>query len=161
MSSKTNGVKAIKGNVKHFGDFPNDVGFSDIPETRSPIELKVTGKIPSYVHGVLYRTGPGSFKTPLKNGQIFTIQHWYPLNERLIDLGLTDLRSNIDSRLPLMEKYSTALAERVTNTSNTSKKPAASPSHSDKKTSAIRSFINSSPCLREANLPPPTNSATS
>ena len=80
MSSKTNGVKttkAMNGDVKHFGDFPNDVGFSDVPETRAPIELKVTGKIPSYVHGVLYRTGPGSFTTPLKNGQIFTIQHWY------------------------------------------------------------------------------------
>jgi torulene dioxygenase len=69
--------------VKHFGDFPNDIGFSDIPETRTPVELKVTGTIPNYVHGSLYRTGPGSYTTPLKNGGIFRIQHWYVLKCRL------------------------------------------------------------------------------
>ena len=72
----TNRATSMNENVKHFGDYPNDVGFSDVPETRTPIELKVMGMIPSYFHGVLYRTGPGSFTTPLKNGQIFTIQHW-------------------------------------------------------------------------------------
>jgi len=63
--------------AKHFKDYPNDVGFGDIPETRNPLELIVKGKIPDFVHGVLYRTGPGSFTTPLDNGQIFKIQHWF------------------------------------------------------------------------------------
>ena len=60
----------------HFKDYPNDAGFADIPETKTPIELHVTGRIPDYVHGSLYRTGPGSYTTPLKNGEIFKIQHW-------------------------------------------------------------------------------------
>jgi len=65
--------------VKHFNDFPNDAGFRDIPETRTPIELKVKGKIPEYVRGVLYRNGPGSYTTKCKNGQIFKVQHWFSL----------------------------------------------------------------------------------
>jgi torulene dioxygenase len=77
MNSKTNGIKLNGDKAKHFKDFPNDAGFGDIPETRTPVELKVKGTIPSYVRGVLYRTGPGSFTTPLDNGQIFQVQHWY------------------------------------------------------------------------------------
>ena len=71
--------KPPQSEAKHFKDYPNDIGFSDIPETRTPIELKVTGTIPSYVQGVLYRTGPGSYTTPTKNGEIFKIQHWFIL----------------------------------------------------------------------------------
>lgn len=69
--------QTVPRDVRHFKDYPNDAGFADIPETRTPIELKVTGTIPSYVHGVLYRTGPGSFTVPTKSGEIFKIQHWY------------------------------------------------------------------------------------
>jgi torulene dioxygenase len=71
-----NDSSIVSDSVKHFKDFPNDIGFSDIPETRTPIELKVTGTIPGYVCGSLYRTGPGSYTIPLKNGEIFRIQHW-------------------------------------------------------------------------------------
>jgi torulene dioxygenase len=80
MGAKNDGVNTtneVGEGVKHFRDYPNDAGFADVPETRTPIELKVTGNIPSYVRGVLYRTGPGSFTTPMNNGQIFKIQHWY------------------------------------------------------------------------------------
>jgi torulene dioxygenase len=63
--------------TKHFNDWPNDAGFGDIPETRTPIELKVTGRIPDYVNGILYRTGPGSYTTKRPNGQIYKVQHWY------------------------------------------------------------------------------------
>jgi torulene dioxygenase len=65
-----------KSAAEHFNGFPNDVGFSDITETTTPIELAVSGTIPEYVRGVLYRTGPGSFTTPRKNGEIFKLQHW-------------------------------------------------------------------------------------
>ena len=67
---------------KHYKDYPNDVGFGDIPETRTPVEMKVTGHIPEYVRGVLYRTGPGSFTVPTNNGKIFQIQHWYRISKR-------------------------------------------------------------------------------
>jgi torulene dioxygenase len=77
MGAKTNGKQTTDSNVKYFRDFPNDAGFADIPETRTPIELKVTGNIPNYVRGVLYRTGPGMYTTPMNNGQIFKVQHWY------------------------------------------------------------------------------------
>ena len=65
--------------VKHFKDYPNDIGFADIPETTTPVEMKVTGTIPDYVRGILYRTGPGSYTTPLNNGKTLKIQHWYDL----------------------------------------------------------------------------------
>ena len=59
MGVQTNGRRAMNGqDIEHFGNYPNDAGFSDVPETRTPIELKVTGAIPSYIQGVLYRTGP-------------------------------------------------------------------------------------------------------
>jgi carotenoid cleavage dioxygenase-like enzyme len=84
--------------VKHFNDYPNDVGFSDIPETITPVEMKVTGAIPDYVRGVLYRTGPGSYTTPLNNGKTFKIQHWYNPLFSLADSGSTDLTFSTDSK---------------------------------------------------------------
>jgi torulene dioxygenase len=78
MKKSANGTaNGISKDIKHFNDYPNDQGFADIPETRTPVELKVTGTIPDYVRGVLYRTGPGSFSTPTKKGEIFKMQHWY------------------------------------------------------------------------------------
>jgi torulene dioxygenase len=78
MNDRTDGTTMTNGTekVKHYRDYPNDAGFGDINETRTPIELKVSGTIPEYVRGVLYRTGPGSFTTPMDNGQIFKVQHW-------------------------------------------------------------------------------------
>jgi torulene dioxygenase len=71
-----------KDTAKHFKDWPNDKGFGDIPETRTPIELKVTGTIPNYVRGALYRTGPGSYTVPMNNGKTFKIQHWYHTSQK-------------------------------------------------------------------------------
>ena len=89
MSSKDSGTaNGTHKEVTHFKDWPNDAGFADTPETRTPIELKVSSEIPDYVQGVLYRTGPGSYTIPMDNGQIFTIQHWY--------LVLRCLKSSID-----------------------------------------------------------------
>ena len=78
MNRKTDSTTTANGaEIQHYKDFPNDAGFRDIPETRTPIELKVSGSIPDYVRGVLYRTGPGSYTTLLDNGQLFQVQHWY------------------------------------------------------------------------------------
>ena len=84
MTSYRSDIEVSVDKGKHYKDYPNDVGFEDIPETRTPVEMKITGVIPEYVRGVLYRTGPGSYTTPTNNGKIFQIQHWYcPLTVHL------------------------------------------------------------------------------
>ncbi|OGM47057.1 dioxygenase [Aspergillus bombycis] len=61
----------------HFNNWPNDRGFDANYEERSPIELSVTGRIPSYAAGVLYRTGPGKYKVDRENGETFQVSHWF------------------------------------------------------------------------------------
>lgn len=39
------------------------VGFKNVPATESPIDLKLEGHIPSWVHGVMYRSGKDKQKT--------------------------------------------------------------------------------------------------
>jgi torulene dioxygenase len=46
-------------------------------EERSPIELAVTGNIPPYAAGVLYRTGPGKYKVDTEDGDTFQLSHWF------------------------------------------------------------------------------------
>jgi torulene dioxygenase len=41
---------------------PSPVGFKNIPSVESSANLKLDGVIPSWVHGVMYRSG----KTPVK-----------------------------------------------------------------------------------------------
>lgn len=36
---------------------PSPVGFENVPAVEKPIELPIQGKIPSWVNGVLYRSG--------------------------------------------------------------------------------------------------------
>lgn len=36
---------------------PSPVGFKNVPATESPVEFHLEGKIPSWVHGVMYRSG--------------------------------------------------------------------------------------------------------
>lgn len=36
---------------------PSPVGFKNIPAVESPVEFKLEGQIPSWVNGVMYRTG--------------------------------------------------------------------------------------------------------
>ncbi|KII93508.1 hypothetical protein PLICRDRAFT_35731 [Plicaturopsis crispa FD-325 SS-3] len=53
-------------------------GYYNCPETPSPVALSVKGEIPSWISGVLYRTGPGTFSIPADaNGAIFEIRHWF------------------------------------------------------------------------------------
>lgn len=46
-------------------------------EQRSPIDLKVTGSIPAYVAGTLYRTGPGGHTVKTDEGKLWTASHWF------------------------------------------------------------------------------------
>ncbi|KAF8554984.1 hypothetical protein OG21DRAFT_1496630 [Imleria badia] len=62
---------------KPFNNWPNDAGFDVIHEEKEPVELKVSGNIPSYVSGTLYRTGPGGYQVQADNGKTFSIDHWF------------------------------------------------------------------------------------
>ncbi|KAK9368032.1 carotenoid oxygenase [Lipomyces kononenkoae] len=65
--------------TKHVNNWPNAAGFGDLDDTTTPISLDITGKIPSYVNGSLFRTGPGSYTVPLTNkpGQSYKVYHWF------------------------------------------------------------------------------------
>jgi torulene dioxygenase len=41
------------------------------------VELSVTGHIPAYAAGILYRTGPGKSKVDTENGGTFQLSHWF------------------------------------------------------------------------------------
>lgn len=41
------------------------------------MELQVTGKIPAYAAGTLYRTGPGKSQLQTEEGQTFHLSHWF------------------------------------------------------------------------------------
>ncbi|KAF3929541.1 hypothetical protein ABW19_dt0204624 [Dactylella cylindrospora] len=78
-SSKTASVKAqdVEKKAEPYNDWFNDPGFDWQEEVRQPVELRVTGTIPDYVRGVLYRTGPGGDKVQAENGKVFKIDHWF------------------------------------------------------------------------------------
>ncbi|KAL4804287.1 carotenoid oxygenase [Aspergillus unguis] len=61
----------------HFNDWPNDQGFDANYEQKTPIELSVTGYIPLYAAGTLYRTGPGRYKVDTEHGNTFQVSHWF------------------------------------------------------------------------------------
>lgn len=83
---------------KPFNNWPNDAGvrpvlphkpqicgvadhimlqFDVIHEEIEPVELQVSGSIPSYVSGTLYRTGPGGYQVQADNGTTFSVDHWF------------------------------------------------------------------------------------
>ena len=52
-------------------------GLNNTPEQPDPIKLGVHGQIPSWLSGVLYRTGPGTFSVPTKHGREWKPTHWF------------------------------------------------------------------------------------
>ncbi|MCJ1352939.1 MAG: hypothetical protein MMC33_002923 [Icmadophila ericetorum] len=66
-----------KETTEHFNNWPNACGFETDYEQRTPIELKVTGIIPSYAAGVLYRTGPSNYKAKTKDDKELSMSHWF------------------------------------------------------------------------------------
>ncbi|KAK9476632.1 carotenoid oxygenase [Lipomyces japonicus] len=68
----------MTSNITHVNNWPNAAGFDDLEDTKFPVELHVTGTIPSYIFGTLLRTGPGSYKVPAEsNGKAFKVTHWF------------------------------------------------------------------------------------
>ena len=58
--------------------WPNDLGFDTVREERQPIELKVTGYIPAYAAGTLYRNGPGAHQLKDSDGNVrYQCSHWF------------------------------------------------------------------------------------
>ncbi|KAF9818292.1 hypothetical protein IEO21_02920 [Rhodonia placenta] len=53
--------------------------FENAPEVRDPIDLEIHGTIPPWVSGVLYRTGPGTYRVPTTADPSRTvdIHHWF------------------------------------------------------------------------------------
>ncbi|KAI8950060.1 carotenoid oxygenase [Xylaria longipes] len=60
-----------------FDDWPNEAGFEGLTEVRGPVELNVTGFIPSWAAGTLYRTGPGGYKVENTPKGTFKTTHWF------------------------------------------------------------------------------------
>ncbi|KAI9701183.1 MAG: hypothetical protein M1836_001852 [Candelina mexicana] len=58
-------------------DWPNDIGFEASHEERVAIELSVTGRIPAFAAGTLYRTGPGGYQVEASNGRVLSRSHWF------------------------------------------------------------------------------------
>ena len=64
-------------------------------EEREPVELKVTGHIPSYAAGTLFRTGAGPRAVNTKNGR-FPVHHWFDslsINHRFQLIPTEDAKS--------------------------------------------------------------------
>ncbi|PMD30913.1 hypothetical protein L207DRAFT_549061 [Hyaloscypha variabilis F] len=53
-------------------EWPNEAGFQTLHEQHEPISLPIIGSIPAYAAGVLYRTGPSSYKA-----DNFSCSHWF------------------------------------------------------------------------------------
>lgn len=61
----------------HFNDWPNAIGLDAHYEERTPVQLRVEGRIPDYVRGTLFRTGLGPRTLPTENGGTFKVNHWF------------------------------------------------------------------------------------
>ena len=76
--------EAVKNVLRQsYKDWPNEAGFLGLREERGPIEIPVTGTIPSWAVGSLYRTGPGQVDVPVdtsqgtKDKKAYRIDHWF------------------------------------------------------------------------------------
>ncbi|PCH43246.1 carotenoid oxygenase [Wolfiporia cocos MD-104 SS10] len=54
-------------------------GFENVQEQRDPVDLTIHGTIPSWLSGVLYRTGPGTYRIPTTAdpSKVVDIHHWF------------------------------------------------------------------------------------
>ncbi|KAG0336264.1 hypothetical protein BG000_006760 [Podila horticola] len=57
--------------------WPYAAGYDNCPEVLEPMPLKVKGTIPSWLEGVLYRSGPGTYDLETESGKQVHIQHWF------------------------------------------------------------------------------------
>ncbi|KAM5475360.1 putative torulene dioxygenase [Microsporum audouinii] len=69
-------TETFKGSPALDNNWPNHQGFDTSYEERTPIELKVSGEIPPWVSGTLYRTGIGQREIETVKG-VFQVRHWF------------------------------------------------------------------------------------
>ncbi|KAH8887897.1 carotenoid cleavage dioxygenase 1 [Thozetella sp. PMI_491] len=60
-----------------YQEWPNDAGFDGLSQETTQIETVVTGTIPAWAAGVLYRTGPGVCKIADTVKGTFYATHWF------------------------------------------------------------------------------------
>lgn len=78
LGDRNTAVASSSKDVKeHWNDWPNEKGFDPEYEQPTPVELRVTGNIPAYAAGVLYRTGPGKSQVQTDQGNLFQLSHWF------------------------------------------------------------------------------------
>ncbi|KZT39002.1 hypothetical protein SISSUDRAFT_1020819 [Sistotremastrum suecicum HHB10207 ss-3] len=76
VSTEVDSFQPVSSTLKPEWDF--SLGFMYSPEHREPMELKVTGKIPSWLCGVLYRTGPAIYDVWVQEtGKETSITHMF------------------------------------------------------------------------------------
>ncbi|KAJ1567098.1 hypothetical protein HK096_010965, partial [Nowakowskiella sp. JEL0078] len=57
--------------------------FQNTPEITTPVELNVTGTIPNWISGALFRVGPGTYEVQLtegkkyRGGDVYKVDHWF------------------------------------------------------------------------------------
>ncbi|KAB5554861.1 carotenoid cleavage dioxygenase 1 [Coniochaeta sp. 2T2.1] len=82
-TSRYSGVEEAKKHQEQIrahqqvAEWPNDAGFQGLDEHRGPIELKITGNIPQWAAGTLYRTGPAGCTVEDTSAGTFDISHWF------------------------------------------------------------------------------------
>ncbi|KLU83744.1 hypothetical protein MAPG_02795 [Magnaporthiopsis poae ATCC 64411] len=60
-----------------FEDWPNAPGLLGLREERGPVEMKVSGEIPAWAAGSLFRTGPGESEIRGTPTGTLKISHWF------------------------------------------------------------------------------------
>ena len=88
-----------------------------VHEQRSPVDLKVTGSIPEYVAGTLYRTGPGGHTVKTDEGKLWSVSHWFdgftqvhrfhilpPENAKSVSRVLYNSRSSVNGLVESIRK---------------------------------------------------------
>lgn len=71
------------------------------------MELTVTGKIPAYAAGTLYRTGPGKSEVQTEEGQTFHISHWFDGFSQTHRFQIIDSGESEPTRVLYNSRYST------------------------------------------------------
>lgn len=71
------------------------------------MELTVTGKIPAYAAGTLYRTGPGKSEVQTEEGQTFHISHWFDGFSQTHRFQIIDSGESEPTRVLHNSRYST------------------------------------------------------
>lgn len=92
----------------------NNLQFDPEYEERTPVELSVTGNIPAYAAGTLYRTGPGKSQVETEDGQLYKLDHWFDGFSQTHRFQIIVSQDDCSVRVLYNSRFSTdALIEKV------------------------------------------------